>query len=77
MRGNRSTLARLGPIAERRWALVTTAQAESADACGKQLARTASAGAIECVAEGVYRYGTGKIQQRDVLIPPEPTALGG
>jgi hypothetical protein len=47
-----STLARLGSIAERRWGLVTTAQAENAGFSRKQLARMASAGAIECVAQG-------------------------
>ena len=50
-----STLARLGSIAERRWGLLTTAQAESAGVSRKQLARMASAGAIDRVAQGVYR----------------------
>jgi hypothetical protein len=50
-----STLVRLGSIAERRWGLVTTAQAEDAGVSRKQLARMASAGAIERVAQGVYR----------------------
>ncbi len=50
-----STLVRLGSIAERRWGLVTTAQAEDAGVSRKQLSRMASAGAIERVAQGVYR----------------------
>ena len=50
-----STLARLGSIAERRWGLVTTSQAENVGVSRKQLARMASAGAIERVAQGVYR----------------------
>lgn len=50
-----STLVRLGSIAERRWGLVTTARAEDAGVSRKQLSRMASAGAIERVAQGVYR----------------------
>lgn len=50
-----ATLARLGSIAERRWGLVTTAQAEDAGVSRKQLSRMASTGAIERVAQGVYR----------------------
>ena len=50
-----STLVLLGSIAERRWGLITTAQAEDAGVSRKQLARMASAGAIERVAQGVYR----------------------
>jgi predicted transcriptional regulator of viral defense system len=50
-----STLVRLGSIAERRWGLVTTAQAEDAGVSRKQLSRMASAGAIERVGRGVYR----------------------
>lgn len=50
-----ATLTRLGAIAERRWGLVTTAQAEGAGVSRKQLSRMASSGAIERVAQGVYR----------------------
>src|ERR1035437_9628602 len=47
-----ATLTRLGAIAERRWGLVTTAQAEAAGVARKQLSRMASTGAIERVAQG-------------------------
>ena len=62
-----STLARLGPIAERRWGLVTTAQAGSADVSRKQLARMASAGAIERVAQGVYRMAGAPPQDHEAI----------
>jgi hypothetical protein len=50
-----SAMARLGSIAENRWGLITTAQAQKAGVSRKQLSRMASAGAIERVAQGVYR----------------------
>jgi hypothetical protein len=71
-----STLARLGSIAERRWGLVTTAQAEDADVSRRQLARMASAGAIERVAQGVYRMA-GAPQQEHEAIYAAWLALGG
>jgi len=71
-----STLARLGSIAERRWGLVTTAQAENAGVSRKQLARMASAGAIERVAQGVYRM-TGAPPQDHEAIFATWLALGG
>ena len=71
-----STLARLGPIAERRWGLVTTAQAEDAGVSRKQLARMASAGAVERVAQGVYRMA-GAPQQEHEAIYATWLALGG
>jgi predicted transcriptional regulator of viral defense system len=46
---------RLGAIAEQRWGLVTTAQAEQAGVTRKQLSRMASTGVLERVAQGVYR----------------------
>jgi predicted transcriptional regulator of viral defense system len=71
-----STLVRLGSIAERRWGLVTTAQAEDAGVSRKQLARMASAGAIERVAQGVYRM-TGAPPQDHEAIYVTWLALGG
>jgi Transcriptional regulator, AbiEi antitoxin len=71
-----STLARLGSVAERRWGLVTTAQAENAGVSRKQLARMASAGAIERVAQGVYRMA-GAPQQDHEAIYAAWLALGG
>jgi predicted transcriptional regulator of viral defense system len=62
-----STLARLGPVAERRWGLVTTAQAESAGVSRKQLARMASAGAVERVAQGVYRMAGAPSQEHEAI----------
>lgn len=50
-----STLARLGSLAERRWGLFTTAQAETAGVTRKQLVRMTSTGVIERVSHGVYR----------------------
>jgi predicted transcriptional regulator of viral defense system len=71
-----STLARLGPIAERRWGLVTTAQAADAGVSRKQLARMASAGAVERVAHGVYRMA-GAPQQDHQAIYAAWLGLGG
>jgi predicted transcriptional regulator of viral defense system len=62
-----STLARLGSIAERRWGLVTTAQAETVGVSRKQLARMASAGAIERVAQGVYRMAGAPQQDHEAI----------
>lgn len=71
-----STLVRLGSIAERRWGLVTTAQAENVGVSRKQLARMASAGAVERVAQGVYRMA-GAPQQDHEAIYATWLALGG
>jgi predicted transcriptional regulator of viral defense system len=71
-----STLARLGSIAERRWGLITTAQAEDAGVSRKQLARMAAAGAIERVAQGVYRMAGAPPQEHEALYATW-LALGG
>jgi Transcriptional regulator, AbiEi antitoxin/Cytochrome P450 len=71
-----STLVRLGSIAERRWGLVTTAQAEDAGVSRKQLARMASAGAIERVAQGVYRMAGAPPQDHEATYATW-LALGG
>ena len=71
-----STLARLGSIAERRWGLVTTAQAGGAGVSRKQLARMASAGAIERVAQGVYRMAGAPPQDHEAIYATW-LALGG
>ena len=62
-----STLARLSSVAERRWGLVTTAQAEDAGVSRKQLARMASAGALERVAQGVYRMAGAPPQDHEAI----------
>lgn len=49
------TMARLGSLAERRWGLFTTAQAEAVGVARKQLVRLTSAGVIKRVSHGVYR----------------------
>lgn len=71
-----STLVRLGSIAERRWGLVTTAQAEDAGVSRKQLSRMASAGAIERVAQGVYRMAGAPPQNHEAIYATW-LALGG
>jgi predicted transcriptional regulator of viral defense system len=71
-----STLVRLGSIAERRWGLVTTAQAEDAGVSRKQLARMASAGAIDRVAQGVYRMAGAPPQDHEAVYATW-LALGG
>jgi predicted transcriptional regulator of viral defense system len=71
-----STLARLGSIAERRWCLVTTAQAEAVGVSRKQLARMASAGVVERVAQGVYRMAGAPRQDREAIYTTW-LALGG
>lgn len=62
-----STLVRLGAIAERRWGLVTTAQAGSVGISRKQLARMASSGAIERIAQGVYRMAGAPPQDHEAV----------
>ena len=71
-----STLARLGSIAERRWGLITTAQAEDAGVQRKQLSRMASAGAIERVTQGVYRLPGAPPQDHEAIYATW-LALGG
>ncbi len=50
-----ATVARLGSLAEWRWGLFTTTQAEAVGVARKQLVRLASAGVVERVSRGVYR----------------------
>ncbi len=71
-----STLVRLGSIGERRWGLVTTAQAKDAGVTRKQLSRMATTGAIERVAQGVYRMA-GAPSQHNEAIYATWLALGG
>jgi predicted transcriptional regulator of viral defense system len=71
-----STLVRLGSIAEHRWGLVTTAQAEDAGVSRKQLSRMASAGAIGRVAQGVYRMAGAPPQDHETIYAAW-LALGG
>jgi predicted transcriptional regulator of viral defense system len=71
-----ATLVRLGSIAERRWGLITTAQAEDAGVSRKQLSRMASAGAIERVTQGVYRMAGAPPQDHEAIYATW-LALGG
>lgn len=68
--------AKLGAIAEQRWGLVTTAQAEQAGVRRKQLARMAATGALERVAQGVYRIA-GAPEAEHELTYATWLALGG
>ncbi|MFT4216691.1 MAG: type IV toxin-antitoxin system AbiEi family antitoxin domain-containing protein [Micropruina sp.] len=70
------TLAKLGAVAERRWGLVTTAQAEGAGVSRKQLSRMASSGALERVAHGVYRMAGAPPQDNEAIYATW-LALGG
>lgn len=71
-----ATPARLGAVAERRWGLITTAQAEMVGVSRKQLSRMASSGALERVAQGVYR-AVGAPPQDNEAIYATWLALGG
>lgn len=71
-----TTLVALGSIAERRWGLFTTAQAESAGIARKQLSRMASTGAIERVTQGVYRMAGSPTQILEAIYATW-LALGG
>lgn len=71
-----ATVARLGSIAERRWGLLTTAQAAAAGVSRKQLSRMASTGAIERITHGVYRMAGAPPQDHEAIYATW-LALGG
>lgn len=71
-----TTLVKLGAVAERRWGLVTTAQAEEVGVSRKQLSRMASSGALERVAQGVYRMAGAPPQDNEAIYATW-LALGG
>ena len=50
-----STIAKLGAIAAERWGMVTTAQAANAGISRKTLSSLTTSGALERLAQGVYR----------------------
>ena len=52
---SQKAMAALGAIAEERWGLVTTAQAEDAGVSRLLLSRLAAAGVLTRVQQGVYR----------------------
>ncbi|MFT4218634.1 MAG: type IV toxin-antitoxin system AbiEi family antitoxin domain-containing protein [Micropruina sp.] len=71
-----ATLVKLGAVAERRWGLATTTQAEMVGVSRKQLSRMASAGALERVAQGVYRMAGAPPQDNEAIYATW-LALGG
>lgn len=71
-----SRLGQLGVIAEQQWGMVTTAQAAEVGISRQQLARMAASGAIERVAQGVYRMA-GAPHQNHEAIYATWLALGG
>lgn len=71
-----STLVALGSIAERRWGLFTTAQAEDAGIARAQLSRMARTGAIERLTQGVYRMAGSPSQEHESIYATW-LALGG
>ncbi len=71
-----STVSRLGHLAERRWGMFTTAQAEAVGVSRKQLVRMTTSGVLERLAQGVYRM-TGTPPQDHENIYATWLALGG
>lgn len=61
------TLSKLGALAEQRWGLLTTAQAEGVGVTRGQLSRMASHGALERVAQGVYRMAGAPPQDHEAI----------
>ncbi len=59
---------RLGAVAELQWGLVTTAQAADEGVTRLQLSRMAQAGALERVAQGIYRLaGVPSAEHEEIL----------
>lgn len=71
-----STVSRLGVLAERRWGMFTTAQAEAVGVSRKQLVRMTASGVLERLTQGVYRM-TGTPPQDHESIYATWLALGG
>lgn len=71
-----STVSRLGVLAERRWGMFTTAQAEAVGVSRKQLVRMTASGVLERLAQGVYRMA-GTPPQDHENIYATWLALGG
>ncbi|UYO96386.1 type IV toxin-antitoxin system AbiEi family antitoxin domain-containing protein [Microbacterium sp. M28] len=75
---NGRTIARLGAIASERWGMLTAAQAAEADISRKVLSRLAASGAIERLAQGVYRMAGAPAAAQEVdAIRVHWLALGG
>ncbi|MCB0909561.1 MAG: type IV toxin-antitoxin system AbiEi family antitoxin domain-containing protein [Nocardioidaceae bacterium] len=71
-----STVARLAAIAERRWGMFTTAQAEANGVPRKVLSRMTTSGALVRVAQGVYRLAGAPAQEHEPIYATW-LALGG
>lgn len=71
-----TTLTSLAAIAEGRWGLVTTAQAEAAGVSRQQMSRWSSNGVLERVAQGVYRMAGAPTQEHEEVLAAW-LALGG
>lgn len=71
-----ATLTALAAIAEQRWGLVTTAQAQAAGVTRQQMSRWSSNGVLERVAQGVYRMAGAPPQQHEEIFAAW-LALGG
>ncbi|WP_348612928.1 type IV toxin-antitoxin system AbiEi family antitoxin domain-containing protein [Nocardioides sp. 31GB23] len=71
-----STVSRLGILAERRWGMFTTAQAEAVGVSRKQLVRMTASGVLERLAQGVYRMA-GTPPQDHESVYATWLALGG
>lgn len=71
-----STVSRLGVLAERRWGMFTTAQAESVGVSRKQLVRMTANGVLERLTQGVYRMAGAPPQDHESIFATW-LALGG
>ena len=71
-----STVSRLGVLAERRWGMFTTAQAEAVGVSRKQLVRMTASGVLERLTQGVYRMAGSPPQDHENIYATW-LALGG
>ncbi len=69
-------MSRLGSLAERRWGMFTTTQAEATGVSRKQLVRMTAGGVLERLTQGVYRMA-GSPPQHHESVYATWLALGG
>lgn len=73
-----ATIAKLGAIAAERWGMVTTAQADEAGVSRKTLSSLTASGALERLAQGVYRMAGAPAAMMEIdTIRVHWLALGG
>lgn len=73
-----ATIAKLGAIAAERWGMVTTAQADEAGVSRKTLSSLTASGALERLAQGVYRMAGAPAAMMEIdTIKVHWLALGG